>query len=811
MGRYEPNEIEAKWRERWAQTGIYEPDVHTAGRPFYNLLMFPYPSAEGLHIGNVYAFTGADIYGRFKAMQGYDVFQPIGFDAFGMHSENFALKQNVHPSELVPSNIKNFRKQLKAMGGRFAWSHEVDTTDPAYYRWTQWIFVQLFKHGLAEKRLAPVTWCPSCKTVLADEQVINGECERCSTEVTQRDLEQWFFKITQYADRLLNNLDEIDWSELIKTAQRNWIGRSEGLETTFPIEGSPASVTFFTTRPDTIFGVTFMVLAPEHPLVKQITSDEQRSAVEQYVAEAMKKTAIDRQSMERSGVFTGAYATNPLNQQRVPIWVGDYVLSTVGTGAIMAVPAHDTRDFAFAKRFHLPITVVVAPPNWDGEELAEAYTEPGTLVNSGEFDGMENAAASQAIIEKLESDASGKRHVQFRLRNWLISRQRYWGTPIPIIHCDECGPVAVPEEDLPVELPYVKEFRPTGTAQSPLASVPEFVEVACPACGKNARRETDVCDNFLDSSWYFLRYPSTGNDDKPFDPELTKRWLPVHNYIGGKEHAVLHLLYTRFITMALHDMGFIEFEEPFLRFRAHGVLILEGAKMSKSRGNIVNPDDFFKSHGADTLRTYLMFASRFEEGGDFSSQGIEGVFRFLHRVWELYERNSQQHGDRDSAKSDFPIEAQQAMHRAIKKVTGDIESLKYNTAIAALMEYSHELQKRPALSGEEAATFLQLLAPFSPFVTEELWERLGNDYSIHNSEWPSVDEALAKLQEVSVAVQIDGRTRDVIEIEAGSDEEATVAAAKQSARVQRHLDGQAIVKTIYVPDRLVNFVTSSKR
>ena len=811
MGRYEPNEIEAKWRERWASTGIYEPDLRAARRPFYNLLMFPYPSAEGLHSGNVYAFTGADIYGRFKAMQGHDVFEPIGFDAFGMHSENFALKQNVHPTKLVPRNIKNFREQLKAMGGRFAWSHEVDTTDPAYYRWTQWIFVQLFKHGLAEKRLAPVTWCPSCKTVLADEQVINGECERCSTEVTHRDLEQWFFKITQYADRLLNNLDEIDWTEEIKTAQRNWIGRSEGLEMTFPIEESSTSVTFFTTRPDTIFGVTFMVLAPEHPLVQQITSEEQRPAIEQYVAEAMKKTAIERQSMERSGVFTGAYATNPLNQQRVPIWVGDYVLSTVGTGAIMAVPAHDTRDFAFAQRFELPITVVVAPPDWDGGELAEAYTEPGTLANSGEFDGMESAAASQAIIEKLESAGIGKRQMQYRLRNWLISRQRYWGTPIPIIHCDECGPVAVPEDDLPVVLPYVEEFRPTGTAQSPLASVPEFVEVACPACGKDARRETDVCDNFLDSSWYFLRYPSTGNDDRPFDQELTKRWLPVHNYIGGKEHAVLHLLYTRFITMALHDMGFIEFEEPFRRFRAHGVLILEGAKMSKSRGNIVNPDEFFKSHGADTLRTYLMFASRFEEGGDFSSQGIEGVSRFLHRVWELYERYVQHDGADAGFPPAFPIEAQQAMHRTIKKVAGDIESLKYNTAIAAMMEYSHELQKRPSLSEGEATTFLQLLAPFAPFITEELWERLGNDYSIHTSAWPLADEALAKLQEVSVAVQIDGRTRDVIEIEAGSDEEAAVAAAKQSARVQRHLDGLAVVRTIYVPDRMVNFVTSSKR
>ncbi len=807
MATYNHAEIEAKWSARWAETGIYETDVRTATRPFYNLLMFPYPSAEGLHIGNMFAFTGVDIFGRLKAMQGEDVFEPIGFDAFGMHSENFALKQNVHPSELVPNNIRNFRQQLKSMGGRFAWSHEVDTTHPTYYRWTQWIFVQLFKHGLAEKRLAPVTWCPSCMTVLADEQVINGECERCSTEVTHRDLEQWFFKITDFADRLLSNLDEIDWTPLIKTAQRNWIGRSEGLETAFPVENSSESITFFTTRPDTIYGVTFMVLAPEHPLVDQIATSEQREVVVQYVAEAMKKTAIDRQSMERSGVFTGAFATNPLNGDRVPIWVGDYVLSTVGTGAIMAVPAHDTRDFDFAKRFDLPIRVVVAPPDWHGAALEDAYTESGTVVNSGEFDGMENEAAAAAVIEKLEKDGAGSRQVRFRLRDWLISRQRYWGTPIPIIHCKTCGPIAVPESDLPVELPYVEDFRPTGTDQSPLASLPEFVNVDCPECGKPARRETDVCDNFLDSAWYFFRYPSTGNDEAPFEPELTKRWLPVHNYIGGKEHAVLHLLYTRFITMALHEMGFIDFEEPFRKFRAHGLLILEGAKMSKSRGNVVNPDTYIASHGADTLRTYLMFSGRYEEGGDFSDSGIEGVARFLQRVRDVCERFVAQAGDGEPMSQ----EAQQTMHRAIKKVGADIEELKFNTAIAALMEYSHELQKRPSLNKDEVSIFLKLLAPFAPFVTEELWEQIGQPYSIHNSAWPIADETLAKLQEVSIAVQIDGRTRDVIEIEAGSGEDAAVAAAKASKKVQRHLEDGAIVKTIYVPDRMVNFVTSGKK
>ena len=807
MERYDHTVIEAKWKERWASSGIYETDVRGAQRPFYNLMMFPYPSAEGLHLGNVYAFTGVDIYGRFMSMQGYDVFEPFGFDAFGLHSENFALKQNVHPMELVPNNIANFRNQMKNLGTRIAWSHEVDTTDPAYYRWTQWIFVQLFKRGLAEKRLAPVTWCPSCKTVLADEQVIAGRCERCSTEVTHRDLEQWFFKITDYTERLLGNLDDIDWSDVIKTAQRNWIGRSEGLEMTFPVAGGDDSITFFTTRPDTIFGVTFMVLAPEHPLVERITSDGQRAAVAQYVTEALRKTAVDRQAMERSGVFTGAYATNPLSGERVPVWVADYVLMTVGAGAIMAVPAHDTRDFDFAQRFDLPVKVVVSPPGWSGDDLSEAYTEHGALVNSGEFDGMESEAAGDAIIEKLEREGAGHRQVTFRLRDWLISRQRYWGTPIPIIHCDSCGTLPVPEKELPVVLPYVEEFRPTGTSQSPLASVESFVRTTCPTCGEEARRETDVCDNFLDSSWYFLRYPSTEFEDRPFDPDLTKKWLPVTMYVGGKEHAVLHLLYTRFITMALHDMGFIEFAEPFQRFRAHGTLIMHGSKMSKSRGNIVSPDDYFLSHGADTLRAYLMFAGRYEEGGDFSDKGIGGISRFLNRIWDLVQRYLSQEGE----DGELPLEAQHAMHRTIKKVTREIGDIKYNTAIAALMEYSNQLQRRPALNAAEMRTFLLLLAPITPFITEELWERLGNTTSIHQAAWPETDEALAQEQEVAVAVQIDGRTREVLQVAAGGDEASVTAQAKQSPRVQRHLDGRKIVRTIYVPDRLLNFVTSAER
>jgi leucyl-tRNA synthetase len=801
--RYNPQEIEPKWRRRWEETGVYEVDVHGAPRPFYNLMMFPYPSAEGLHIGNVFAFTGVDIHGRFQAMQGNDVFEPFGYDAFGIHSENFALKQNIHPMTLIPDNIARFREQMKRLGTRIAWSHEVDTTDPKFYRWTQWLFVQLFKHGLAEKRTAPVNWCPSCKTVLADEQVIAGKCERCGTEIAHRDLEQWFLKITNYAERLLKNLDWIDWSEVVKTVQRNWIGRSEGLETSFPVEGHDASISFFTTRPDTIFGVTFMALAPEHSLVRKITAHDQREAVARYVEEASHKTAVDRQAMERSGVFTGAYAVNSLSDERVPVFVADYVLMTYGTGAIMAVPAHDERDFDFAKRYGLPIKVVVAPPGWPGGELSEAYTGEGTLVNSGEFDGMESSAAKEAIIAKLKREGTGSRRVTYRLRDWLISRQRYWGTPIPIVHCPKDGPVAVPEDQLPVELPYVEEFRPTGTDQSPLASVESFVRTTCPICGGEARRETDVSDTFLDSSWYYLRYPSTGLDDRPFDPELTKQWLPVHTYIGGKEHSVLHLLYSRFISMALHDMGYLEFEEPFRKFRAHGLLIFRGSKISKSRGNIVNPDDYFDSHGADTLRTYLMFSGRYDEGGDFSDKGIEGVHRFLFRVWDLTQRYRSQ-----GAEGELPGDSQRLMHRTISNVTRDIAQLQFNTAIAFLMEYSNALQQRPALSGDEIRTMLLLLAPFAPYMTEELWEQMGGAYSIHQQAWPQADEELAKEQEVSVAVQVNGKTRDVIQLAAGTEEAAAVERARASEKVARHLDGEAVARTIYVRDRLINFVTS---
>ena len=687
---YDPAAVERKWQERWAETRANAPDLRHAERPFYQLMMFPYPSAEGLHIGNVFAFTGNDIHGRFERLKGHTVFEPIGFDAFGIHSENYALKVGIHPMELIPRNIENFRRQLRRVGLMVDWTHQLSTTDPAYYKWTQWIFLQLLNRGLAYKKQAAVNWCPECKTVLANEQVIAGECERHpGVKVEQRFLEQWFFRITDYAQRLLDDLDWIDWSESTKTAQRNWIGRSEGAEIEFGARGSglgardpgvgargsglendlgaegslatsrsrapsPESrVPVFTTRPDTIFGATYLVLAPEHPLVPELTTPERRAEVRAYVERAGKQDLVSRKVTERekTGVFTGAYAVNPATGEDIPIWVADYVLMEYGTGAIMAVPGHDERDFEFATKFGLPIVRVVAGEGQSAETPFDgaAYTGDGRLVNSGRFDGLTVAEGKTAITDWLAEREAAKRVVNFRLHDWCISRQRYWGPPIPIIYCDTCGVQQVPEKDLPVLLPYIEDFRPDDTGVSPLARHEEWYRVPCPECGKMARRETDVSDTFLDSAWYFLRYPSTEFDDRPFDAELTKRWLPVDSYIGGNEHAVLHLLYTRFITMVLHDLGYLDFEEPFKRFRAHGLIIREGAKMSKSRGNVVNPDEYIEQWGADAFRTYLMFLGPFEEGGDFRDRGISGVRRFLDRLWtSVHEARGSGLGARDS-------------------------------------------------------------------------------------------------------------------------------------------------------------------
>ncbi len=790
--QYEPQAVEAKWQRRWAERHTNEPDLDAAARPFFNLMMFPYPSAEGLHVGNMFAFTGSDVYGRFKRLQGYDVFEPIGFDAFGIHSENFAIKVGTHPARLIPANIANFRRQLVRIGGMFDWRHELSTTDPAYYRWTQWLFLQLFKAGKAYRKAAAVNWCPNCKTVLANEQVVAGRCERCDTVVEQRTLEQWFFRITEYAGRLLANLDDpslMDWSDSTATAQRNWLGRSEGAQVEFPVDAASA-VSVYTTRPDTIFGATFMVLAPEHPLLDRITTSGQRAAVDAYRAAATARDLVSRRigDREKSGVFTGAFAKNPATGRRIPVWTADYVLMGYGTGAIMAVPAHDERDLEFARKYQLPVTTVVG--------------EDGRLQESGQFTGMPAEEGRSAIIRWLESSGAGKGQVQYKLHDWCISRQRYWGPPIPIIHCDDCGPVAVPEKDLPVVLPEIEDFRPDDTGISPLARHEEWYFVPCPECGKRARRETDVSDTFLDSAWYYLRYPSTEFDDRPFDRERTRRWCPVATYIGGNEHAVLHLLYSRFIAMVLRDLGHVQFEEPFRRFRAHGLIVKDGAKMSKSRGNVVIPDEYIARWGADTFRTYLMFLGPFQEGGDFRDESISGPRRFLEKVWALMleaTRNAR-------VGEDIPRHVEVKWHETLKKAHDDLEALRYNTAISALMELVNTLRDAGCADRRIVEDLVVMLAPFAPHFAEECWERLGHGASVFEEEWPEWDEALTVEESVEVAVQVGGRTRSKIVVRRGSGEELVTAAALADPTTRRFLGDRPVRKTIYVPDRLVNLV-----
>ncbi|HOQ99603.1 MAG TPA: leucine--tRNA ligase [Anaerolineae bacterium] len=885
--RYDPRTIEPKWQRIWAQSGLYRVDLHRAQRPFYNLMEFPYPSAEALHVGHVYTYSGADTYGRYRRLCGDDVFEPIGFDAFGIHSENYALRVGRHPMGLTAENTERYQRQMQELGTLFDWSRAVDTSRPEYYRWTQWVFLQLFKAGLAYRAKAPVNWCPSCLTVLANEQVIGGLCERCDTAVVQKEMEQWFLRITAYADRLLAGHEQADFPATTVTLQRNWIGRSEGAEIRFQAEGGP-EIPVFTTRPDTLFGATYLVLAPEHPAVAQVTTPGQRAAVQAYAEQARGKRELERVAAERekTGVSTGGYAVNPANGERIPIWVADYVLVGYGTGAIMAVPAHDERDFAFARAHNLPIRVVIAPPApspYEGEGRGEgerqarppvnqsagpltlalspagergqdpssplvgakvggAYTGEGVLINSGPFDGMPSQRAKAAITATLEERGQGGPAVTYRLRDWLISRQRYWGPPIPIVYCERCGIVPVPEEDLPVRLPYVADFRPQGGGASPLAAVPEFVHTACPECGGPARRETDVSDTFLDSAWYFLRYPSAHREDAAFDRALTHKWLPVDLYAGGIEHSTLHHLYARFITMALHDLGYLDFEEPFKKLRLHGLIVKDGAKMSKSRGNVVNPDEYVHRYGADTLRLYLLFLGPYEEGGDFTDTGIRGITRFLNRAWALVVRELPPTvppvgGDRlspPSALAAGPVtslssppvggtvgghptggareEALVPMHRAIAEVQADIEALHFHTAIAALMSYSNWLaevqgQLSPEAWHEALRTFIILLAPFAPHIAEELWEREGMPYSVHQQRWPAYNPRFLVRPTVTLVIQVDGKVRDRMQATAGLSEAQARDLALASEKVQRVLDGREVADIIVVPDRLVNVVT----
>jgi leucyl-tRNA synthetase len=802
---YDPAVVEARWQQRWARERTNEPDLDQPRRPFYNLMMFPYPSAEGLHVGNMFAFTGADIYGRFKRLHGCDVFEPIGFDAFGIHSENYALSVGTHPAKLIPQNIETFRRQLKRFGGMFDWRHELSTTDPRYYQWTQWIFLQLFKAGIAFRKKAAVNWCPKDMSVVANEQVINGYCERHpDTKVEQRFLEQWFFNITRYAERLLRNLDRLDWSDSTRTLQRNWIGRSDGAELIFETPAG-AKIPVFTTRPDTVFGATYLVLAPEHPLVDQLTADEQRRQVNAYRREVQEKDLVSRRvgDKTKTGVFLGSYARNPATGEAIPIWIADYVLMEYGTGAIMAVPAHDKRDFEFATRFTLAIREVVRT----GEPLP-SVAEDGVLVNSGEFDGSACRDAQRRIVAWLQAKGLATPQVRYRLHDWCISRQRYWGPPIPIIYCDRCGPVAVPEKDLPVELPYIEDFRPDASGVSPLARHKEWYFVKCPQCGAQGRRETDVSDTFLDSAWYYLRYPSTAFDDRPWDPKRTTTWLPVTSYIGGNEHAVLHLLYSRFVSMVLQELGHVHFEEPFPRLRAHGLIIKDGAKMSKSRGNVVIPDSYIQQWGADTFRMYLMFLGPFQEGGDFRETGIVGIRRFLEKVWTIaHEAAGVTPGTPGSRPGSVlsPAVARK-LHQTIKKVTADTESLDYNTAIAAMMEYVNTLRDAGCAERDAVEPLLVMLAPYAPHLAEELWSLLGHEQSIFTATWPAFDERLAAAGDVEVVVQVNGKVRGRVTVSRGATEAEVVARALQDESVRKFVDGKPVRKTVYVQDRLLNFV-----
>jgi leucyl-tRNA synthetase len=760
-------------------------------------MMFPYPSAEGLHVGNVYAFTGADIYGRYRRLLGDTVFEPMGFDAFGIHTENFALKVGEHPARMTPRNVAHFReKQLKRLGAMFDWDHEVDTTDPDYYRWTQWIFLRLFDAGLAEQKEGPVNWCPSCLTVLADEQVIDGRCERCDSVVEQRVLKQWFLKITRYAKELLEALDHIDWSERTVTAQRNWIGRSEGATIRFDLAGcARGDVTVFTTRPDTLYGATFLVIGADHPQLGEFTAPERAAEVERWRASL--PAAGDEPDFS-VGIDLGSQAIHPLTGARLPVWAAPYVLGGYGTGAIMSVPGHDQRDWQFAHAHGLPIVEVIG----GGDIAAEAYPGDGPMLNSADLDGTPSREGKLRVIERLRELDRGDATIQYRLRDWLISRQRYWGPPIPIIHCPTHGAVGVPYDQLPVLLPEVEEFRPLGTGTSPLAAAEDWVNVACPKCGEPARRETDVSDTFLDSAWYFLRYPSTDFDDRPFDHDRTLRWLPVDMYIGGNEHAVLHLMYSRFIMRALHELGLVPDPEPFKRFRAHGLIIRNGAKMSKSKGNVVNPDEYIERHGADTLRIFLMFLGPYTEGGDFRDDGIRGITRFLDRVWRVTQQAGSEAED---------LERERRRHRLIANVGQRYAELRYNTAIAFLMEFSdalaHEVAEGTARR-VDAETLLQLLAPLAPHITEELWERTGHRRSIHDSGWPEHDPELAVEQLVTVVVQVGGKRRDEMQVDAGLERAELERRARELPRIAALLEGKQERKVIVVPDRLVNFVVT---
>jgi len=819
---YEFEQVERKWQQRWEEQQLYRVDEKSTRPKFYCLEMFPYPSGR-LHMGHVRNYTIGDVIARFKRMRGFNVLHPMGWDAFGLPAENAAIKHNIHPAKWTWDNIDYMRGQLKRLGLSYDWSREVATCHPDYYKWTQWLFLRFFERGLAYRKRAPVNWCPSCNTVLANEQVVQGLCERCDSVVETSELEQWFFRITDYAERLLQDIDKLEgWPEKVKVMQRNWIGKSVGVEIRFPLADREGELTVFTTRPDTIFGATYMVIAPEHPLAETLIADSpDKEAIRRFIDEVKRQGEIARTSEEgeKLGVFTGSYCINPFTGERIPIWIGNYVLGSYGTGAVMAVPAHDQRDLEFARKYGLPVRVVIAPPDGtalDPATMTEAYVEPGIMVNSGPFSGLPSEEGWQRIADEVERRGIGRRKVQYRLRDWLISRQRYWGCPIPIIYCDHCGIVPVPDDQLPVLLPDDVEFHPTG--RSPLLDHAGFVNTTCPRCSRPARRETDTIDTFVDSSWYFLRFADPHAADEPFNKAKVDYWMPVDQYIGGVEHAILHLLYARFFQLVLADMGLVSEAHPFANLLTQGMVIKDGAKMSKSKGNVVDPNDIVARYGADTARLFILFTAPPERDLEWSDAGVEGAYRFINRVWRLVSELADVARGADDGPQELreaDLELRRMVHKTLQRVTVDVEQrFHFNTAVAALMElvnafYAYKDSVRPlnrAVVAEGLEKLVLMLAPFAPHLAEELWEMLGHGESVHLQAWPAFDPEVVRSDEVELAVQINGRVRDRLVIARDASEEEVRQAALALDKVKAALAGAEIARVVVVPGRLVNIV-----
>ena len=796
---YNHKVVEKKWNEEWEKNPI---NVNDHKKPkYYCLDMFPYPSGNGLHVGHWRGYVISDVWSRYKLLQGYYVIHPMGWDAFGLPAENYAIKMGVHPEKSTAANISNIKRQIKEISAIYDWDMEVNTTDPEFYKWTQWIFVKMFKEGLAYQKEMPINWCPSCKTGLANEEVVNGACERCGAPVTKKNLKQWMLKITKYADRLLDDLDKLDWPEKVKKMQADWIGKSYGAEVNFKVDGKEDTITVYTTRPDTLHGATFMVLAPEHEMAKALATEETKQAVEDYIYQASLKSSVDRmQDKEKTGVFTGSYAVNPINNKKIPIWLSDYVLADYGTGAIMCVPAHDSRDFDFATKFNIPIVQVISEDGTE-KELTEAYEDAGIVINSGDWNGKDSAKLKEEAPELIEKMGIGKKTVNYKLRDWVFSRQRYWGEPIPIVHCPDCGAVPVPEEELPLLLPEVESYQPTGTGESPLADIEEWVNTTCPCCGNPAKRETNTMPQWAGSSWYFLRYVDNKNSEQLVDKQKAHDYLPVDMYIGGVEHAVLHLLYSRFYTKFLYDIGVVDFEEPFVKLFNQGMITgKNGIKMSKSKGNVISPDDLVRDYGCDALRIYELFVGPPELDSEWDDRGIDGVYRFLNRLWNLVQ---------DSKKKNVAAtkEMIKLRHKMVYDITTRLESFSLNTVISGFMEYNNKFielaKKEGGIDLETLKTFTVLLAPFAPHIAEELHEILGGTESVFKEAWPTYDENEMKDDEVEIALQVNGKIKATLSVAADASKEDVLAKAKEV--LADKIEGN-IVKEIYVPGRIVNIV-----